>query len=77
MNKCGTCGDGLNPNCPEHKIVDYQEPREPFNGQCSKCQHVWTIAYTPMDLTVFCKVCKKACCPMCGADSKHIITPPK
>lgn len=53
-----------------------KEERKPFNGQCSKCNHVWTIAYTPMDLTVFCKVCKKACCPMCGADSKNIITPP-
>jgi rubredoxin len=53
------------------------EKREPFDGQCKQCNHVWTIAYTPMEVTKFLNVCLKACCPMCGASSKNTVIPPK
>lgn len=47
----------------------------PFDGQCRQCDHVWTLAYTPMEVGLFAKICQNAHCPMCGADSKNISIP--
>lgn len=64
-------------NCDCYKGSEHYKKREPFKGQCKKCDHVWVIAYTPMEAGLFAKVCQKAHCPMCGADSKNISIPPK
>lgn len=50
------------------------EAKIPFMTRCTKCNHVWTAAYLPMELTAFSKLAKGLCCPMCGAGSKDIRT---
>lgn len=52
------------------------EARKPFFAKCRTCDHVWPIAYAPMELTLFAQVLIDARCPMCGADAKQI-TPAK
>ena len=48
------------------------EKREPFNVICGGCEHIWTAAYTPMEMGVFAKLLKGVRCPNCGGASKNI-----
>ena len=47
--------------------------RNPFWVKCCECSHVWTAAYTPMELGKMAKLLKGLCCPMCGAGPKRIL----
>jgi hypothetical protein len=49
-----------------------QQTRQPFDGRCESCGHVWTVAYAPMPLATFAEVLMTCHCPMCGADSKQV-----
>lgn len=40
--------------------------RKPLEAQCSKCNHVWTFAYTPADINLIVRLSKAALCPSCG-----------
>jgi hypothetical protein len=48
------------------------EEKRPFWAKCSACQHCWTVAYLPMEITAACRLIGKAACPMCG-DRKPMI----
>ena len=41
-----------------------------------KCNHIWTAAYLPMEMTLFGKLLQNLRCPMCAATNKDI-TPAK
>ena len=52
------------------------DERKPVEIGC-ECGHRWIVAYLPMEVSLFCKVTKQACCPMCGSGSdKHYIYEP-
>lgn len=53
-----------------HKGVE----RKPTIGVCriEECGFEWVMAYTPMDLMVWCGIAKRAYCPMCG-DKKPLV----
>ncbi len=47
-------------------VGDNTGERQPFNGRCGACDHVWTVCYIPMQLGVAAKMMQAARCPMCG-----------
>ncbi len=51
--------------------VDASE-RQPFNGRCGECDHVWPVCYLPMQLDLAAKAMKSARCPMCGGGKVFI-----
>ncbi|HEX3809586.1 MAG TPA: hypothetical protein VHW02_07765 [Rhizomicrobium sp.] len=38
-----------------------------FWVRCKKCAHCWIVAYLPIEVGTFGKLCKRAACPKCGA----------
>lgn len=52
------------------------EPKKPFWAKCTKCSHIWTAAYLPMNLTAMGKLLRGLCCPACGVGADKI-TPAK
>lgn len=43
--------------------------RKPQHVACDTCEHVWVVAYLPMDTSVFTAILKGARCPSCGSGS--------
>lgn len=56
-------------------MTNIPKDKKPFEGRCLNCEHVWIIAYTPMEMRRFARVVKLAHCPMCGFGSKNIVLP--
>lgn len=46
--------------------------RQPFLIRCEPCQHVWAIAYLPMEMGTMVKLLKRAACPLCGSSGKNL-----
>ena len=46
--------------------------RNPFDVRCGACGHVWTAAYTPMEMGRMAALLKGVRCPACGEPSKNI-----
>jgi ribosomal protein S27AE len=44
----------------------------PFLVCCKPCDHVWALAYLPMDMGKMVKLMKRAACPRCGNGGKTI-----
>ena len=49
------------------------EERKPFWVMCGPCNHCWSPAYLPIDVSKFTKIVMKAACPMCGASGRDIV----
>ena len=47
------------------------EPKRPVVAEC-ECGHQWVVAYLPMELKKFCRITRRAHCPMCGNGSDKI-----
>lgn len=47
------------------------ENKKPQHAQCKECEYVWAVAYMPMPLHSFAKICESAMCPFCA--SKHVV----
>ena len=48
------------------------ESKTPMRASCKTCEHVWTFAWLPMELTAWAKLAKGLCCPYCGQGNKRI-----
>ena len=46
--------------------------RDPVNVRCGACSHVWTAAYTPMEMMKLARLLKAVHCPACGETGKNI-----
>lgn len=52
------------------------DARKPVNLRCTKCQHLWTAAHTPMPLAEFARTLGAVTCPECGAEARRITLAP-
>jgi hypothetical protein len=48
-------------------------PKQPQPARCGKCNHVWIVAYLPMDVSGFARIAKGARCPMCGDAKVYLL----
>jgi len=46
--------------------------RKPLDVMCRSCKHIWTAAYTPMEMGKMAKLLKSIRCPSCAESSKNI-----
>ena len=46
---------------------EQQPAKRPVYVHCGNCSHEWAIAFLPLPVDVFCKLCKTLC-PMCGSE---------
>ena len=49
--------------------------RQPLNVRCAACEHVWTVAYLPMELATAAMALKRATCPKCGETQRIYFAP--
>lgn len=49
-------------------------PKKEFRAQCGECDHIWVVAYLPMDLSKVANIMKTARCPNC-AGAKLFVAP--
>lgn len=47
---------------------------KPFLGVCGYCNHVWPIAFLPMDIDAFAKLAMGSACPMCAGKKVFVAT---
>lgn len=46
--------------------------RAPMNVRCGACDHVWAVAYMPMEVSQLARIIRAARCPNCGAGSRQM-----
>jgi hypothetical protein len=52
------------------------EPKQPFQGRCGECGHVWTVCFLPMAMDRAARLMSAAACPKgCDASVYPAITP--
>lgn len=51
---------------PEQNTLDNRAARkQPLELQCGGCDHVWTVAYLPLEVDMIAEMFESSRCPMC------------
>jgi hypothetical protein len=48
--------------------------RNPLNGCCKRCGHVWVVAWLPMTIDEVAPMMKDARCPMCSCPDVNCLS---
>jgi len=52
--------------------TNHSDPAQTVRGKCGKCDHVWIVAYLPMDIPPLVRIMRAARCPMCANGPKRV-----